>query len=62
MINVFDEPQKYILDITNNITIPINNRKKFNGKTMAFVFLTKFCDVECAHCFFRSKRRKKLKI
>ena len=21
---------------------------------MAFVFFTKFCDVQCSHCFFRS--------
>lgn len=60
MTNIFNKPLNYISEITNNLTIPIENRKKFEGKSMAFVFLTKFCDVECAHCFFRSKKRKKV--
>ena len=60
MTNIFNEPLKYISEISDNISITKDKRKVFRGKTMAFVFLTKFCDVECAHCFFRSKRRKKV--
>lgn len=51
---MFDNPNKYIYDIVNNVRISPNNMKNFSGKTMAFVFFTKFCDVKCSHCFFRS--------
>lgn len=50
--NIFEYPEHYIKEIVQKIRIPEEKRKKFPGKTMAFLFLTKFCDVECAHCFF----------
>ncbi len=53
-VNVFDNPIKYIYDISNKVRINSNNMKSFSGKTMAFAFFTKFCDVKCSHCFFRS--------
>lgn len=55
-LNIFNNPEIYIDEIKNNIKIIENKRKKLEGKTMAFLFLTKFCDVECAHCFFKSRR------
>lgn len=54
--NIFDDPEKYIKEIVEKVRIPENKRKIFSGKTMAFLFLTKFCDVECAHCFFKSRK------
>ena len=41
-INVFDNPNKYIYDIVNNVRISPNNMKNLSGKTMSFVFFTKF--------------------
>lgn len=61
MTNVFNQPLTYISEIEKHISIPIEKRKTFKGKTMAFVFLTKFCEVECAHCFFRSRKSKEVK-
>ena len=52
--NIFDEPNKYIHEIVTKVRIREDNLRKFKGKTMAFVFFTKFCDVQCSHCFFRS--------
>ena len=53
-MNIFDEPNKYIQEIVTNVRIRKDKLKEFRGKTMAFVFFTKFCDVQCSHCFFRS--------
>lgn len=53
MNNIFNSPQKYVNEI--NKKIQINNPITFNGKSMAVVFLTKFCPVKCSFCFFRSK-------
>lgn len=52
--NIFDSPLPYIKEITQKVRIPQKSKKEFPGKTMAFVFFTKFCDVKCSHCFFRS--------
>ena len=52
--NIFDRPNTYIQEIVTKIRIHEDKLKKFKGKTMAFVFFTKFCDVQCSHCFFRS--------
>lgn len=55
-MNIFNESENYIDEISKKIHIKENSRKTFSGKTMAFLFLTKFCDVECSHCFFRSRK------
>ena len=54
--NVFEDPKGYIDEISKKVRISLEKKKKFSGKTMAFLFLTKFCEVECAHCFFRSRK------
>ena len=55
MTNIFNNPQKYIDEIYDKIKI--NNLSIFEGKSMAVVFLTKFCPVECPFCFFHSKQK-----
>lgn len=55
-MNVFNNSEKYIEEISQKIRIKENNRKQFHGKSMAFLFLTKICDVECSHCFFKSRK------
>ncbi len=52
--NIFDRPNPYIQEIITKVKIHKDKMKNFKGKTMAFVFFTKFCDVQCSHCFFRS--------
>lgn len=52
--NIFDSSTQYLHDILTKVRMPNTSLKNFPGKSMAFVFLTKFCDVKCAHCFFRS--------
>ncbi len=52
--NIFYTPEKYINEIIQNVRIPNKKRKKFEGKSLASIFLTKFCDAGCAHCFFKS--------
>ncbi len=53
-MNIFDTPSTYMKEIITKIRIDEDKIKTFKGKTMAFVFFTKFCDVQCSHCFFRS--------
>lgn len=38
MTNIFNEPLKYISEISDNISVTKDKRKVFRGKTMAFVF------------------------
>lgn len=54
MKNIFDYPQKYIEEI--NKKVKIDKPSYYRGKSMAVVFLTKFCPVECPFCFFQSKK------
>lgn len=55
-INVFDNPNYYISEITNKVRIREEFTKKFTGKSIASIFPTKFCDAGCPHCFFRSDK------
>ena len=55
--NIFSEPTKYINEIIQNVHIPKEEQKKFEGKSLASIFLTKFCDAGCSHCFFKSGKR-----
>lgn len=56
-INIFLNPEKYVQEIIEKIRIPKENRKKFEGKSLASIFPTKFCDAGCAHCFFKSSKK-----
>lgn len=58
--NVFVQPRKFIDEIINNVKIPKEKRKKFEGKSLASIFPTKFCDAGCAHCFFKSDKKVKV--
>jgi len=51
-----EDNKKVMLDDFISVVKNIEN----NEEKQWLFFLTKFCDVECAHCFFRSKRRKKV--
>lgn len=57
MTNIFSNPQNYIDEIIKNVKVPVERRKKFEGKSLASIFPTKFCDAGCAHCFFKSGKK-----
>ena len=54
VINVFANPRQYIEEIIKNVRIPKEHQREINGKGIASVFLTTYCDAGCAHCFFKS--------
>lgn len=60
--NCFETPQTYISEVITNVRIPTDKRRKFLGKSLASVFLTKFCKSGCAHCFFKSRPMQDEKI
>ena len=51
------QPEKYINEIIKEVRIQKEKRKKFEGKSLASIFPTKFCDAGCAHCFFKSDKK-----
>lgn len=55
--NIFLNSKTYIQEIIENVKVPEEKRKKFEGKSLASIFPTKFCDAGCAHCFFKSSKR-----
>lgn len=55
---MFSMPQPYIRQIIDNVSVPKEKRKVFAGKSLASIFLTKFCDAGCSHCFFKSGKDK----
>lgn len=61
MKNIFDEPGTYI-NIINKISVPKEKRKQFTGRSIAVVWLTKFCQANCRHCFNRSNMLRNSRI
>lgn len=51
--NFFDHPELYRKLILNHNLLEFE-KKQFNGKSLICVFLTKFCNVGCPFCFFKS--------
>lgn len=52
--NIFSNPEIYLKEIIEKVSVPKEKRRKFEGKSLASIFPTKFCDAGCAHCFFKS--------
>ena len=51
--NPFDIPQKYRNIILESRVLTFR-KKEFKGKSLACLFLTRFCGVGCSFCFFKS--------
>lgn len=51
--NIFNKSSRYIEEL-KNVVIPLDKRKKFEGKTLLCAWLTKLCPAKCECCFFRS--------
>jgi len=60
MINVFDNPLKYLDEISENIQF--KSIDYHTGKSMAVVFFTKICKAGCPFCFFRSDSNESVEI
>lgn len=58
MRNIFEDPKIYKKEIIEKVRIPIEKRKKIDGKSLTCVFFTKFCEVGCSFCFFNSKKKR----
>lgn len=59
-MNIFNTPANYLNEIMSKIKI--NDPEKFQGKSMAVIFLTKLCPVGCPFCFFRSNKQSNYSI
>jgi len=60
MINVFNNPTKYLNEIRDNIQV--DSYTHHTGKSMAVVFFTKICRAGCPFCFFRSDSNENVEI
>ena len=47
MENIFENPQKYIQKLRNIHLIDTKKIKDFSGKSIAVIFLTKYCNADC---------------
>lgn len=56
MINIFENPKRYLAYLWK-IKVPENYRKSFDGKSMTTVWLTRFCNANCTHCFSRPPKK-----
>lgn len=61
MENIFENPQKYIQKLRNIHLIDTKKIKDFSGKSIAVIFLTKYCNADCKFCIYKSPRKKKQK-
>ena len=58
MENIFENPQKYIQKLKNIHLIDTKKIKDFSGKSIAVIFLTKYCNADCKFCIYKSPRKK----
>ena len=58
MENIFENPQKYIQKLRNIHLIDNKKIKDFSGKSIAVIFLTKYCNADCKFCIYKSPRKK----
>lgn len=56
-VNLFNNP-KFWRNAILNSNCRIDNTRKLEGKAFTCVFFTKYCDVGCPFCFFRSDLEK----
>lgn len=57
MKNIFENPTEYINTLNKIPLMKVAKEDKFKGKSLAVVFLTKYCNAECEFCIYRSKRK-----
>lgn len=61
MVNIFDNPEKYLRELRAAPLISPDKATKyaneFNGLSIAYVWLTRSCPLNCEYCFFKSGMR-----
>lgn len=57
MENIFENPQKYIQKLRNIQLIDMKRSNEFSGKSIAVIFLTKYCNADCKFCIYKSPRK-----
>lgn len=54
MENIFSNPMKYIEELRNIQLIDIQKDIEFSGKSIAVIFLTRYCNADCKFCIYKS--------
>ena len=54
MVNVFENPTKYLRLINKIKLVDVTKERDFPGKSIAVVFITKFCNAKCKFCIYKS--------
>lgn len=57
MENIFKKPTKYIEKLREIQLLDINSNVEFSGKSMAVIFLTKYCNAKCEFCIYKSPNK-----
>lgn len=60
--NIFENPNFYLNKLKNTKLIKDENQQKHTGKSVAVIFLTRYCSLECAFCIYKSKPKNKKEI
>lgn len=53
--NVFEKPGFYLNRIKQLKLIKENKQKRHTGKSVAVIFLTRYCSLKCAFCIYKSR-------
>lgn len=56
--NLFNNPTQYLNEIKNKIIIPRERQVRHTKKSIAVIFLTRYCSAECGFCIYKSKDKK----
>lgn len=54
MENIFENPTKYIKMLRKIELINIEKDTEFSGKSIAVIFLTRYCNADCKFCIYKS--------
>lgn len=57
MENIFENPKKYIQELRKIQLIDTKRSNEFSGKSIAVIFLTKYCNADCKFCIYKSPRK-----
>lgn len=56
MENIFENPKKYIQRLQKIQLIDTKRSNEFSGKSIAVIFLTKYCNADCKFCIYKSSK------
>lgn len=60
--NVFDEPNFYLNELKNISFIKRDKQKRHTGKSVAVIFLTRYCNLGCDFCIYKSKPKNEIEV